>query len=695
MYKYSRLYFFLFVSFLLVACGGEQVAEPEPNEPTATQTALPVEATVTQEPSPTPNPSPTLEPEPSPTATDVPRDVRTPSQIVAELPRVELDLISGTYIYSNGNYSTDIALYDGRLWLASDGGLTAFDLQTGESRQYTTLDGLQDNRLNSLVVCPVMAEDRLFIGSRAGLQVYDKVTDGFESGAVVGFEADSLWSVNEMACDVANGRLLIDELEIFILDLATKELTMYDDDTGLAYNDAKTFVIDGQDIWIPTGHSGVSHIQADGTINIYSEETGNLPTDIVNDLAIAPDGTLWLATYDGLYQRNNAGEFILFDRETIPDVIAFSNPEQIEILPNGDFWLIFSDELCLFDPSAQVCLTRYTADDLGLAFAVDIERVLFADNAPIAIELDHFGQEGFGAKIFDGNQWQQYQLENQIPENHFTHFFQDPEGNLWLFGSGHVYKTDVTAENGEELTSVYANDMAVDSAGSLWFASRNIYEYNGIGITEYTAENAGIHDATHYAMVITPEDVVYAGAYDGYTIIDGSTVTIVTEDEDGWPFGSINEMLYANGEVYAATDEALVTLDGASWTVLVDENTNINVANRVDLAALEILADDTLLLGSSQGLLYYKDGILTREETVEGNVSDIFVMPDGQIWLVSYVYDNGVQNRIYHFDGVSWQIHPVGDDLPATEPVTAVHVDNAGTVWVATNGGGGILRIVP
>lgn len=625
-------------------------------------------------------------------------NIMNAGMIVASLPPADAGLESGDYMYTNGNIGRDVAIYGERLWMASTGGLVAFDLASGEATKYTTLNGLPDIGIFSLETCPVAGAERLIIGSRKGLLLYNDETDGFDSSEALGFNEPT--DVHDMVCDAANGRLIFEYSDIAILDLASGELTVYEEDAdGLAWFTQDRFSVTGQDVWAPTGYSGVSRINADGTVTLYDEASGNLPDDDVTDVAIAPDGTIWFAASDGLFQLNANGEFTTFDRDNASDVISYFGPDQIEFLPNGDLWLVFSSSLCLLDPATSSCTVQYDYEALGLTDGGSIDDVVFSENGPIA-----FNTYYYGAGYFDGTQWVRYQLENQTPSNFFDGFFQDSEGNLWTLGEG-IYKTDITASTWEQLEGVYGGaDMAMDSQGNMWFVGgRNIYQYNGIAATQYDVDNSGIMDASHYAVAITPEDVVYAGGDSGYTIIDGATVTTVTEDADGWPFGNFRDMIYVNGTVYGATTEGLVSLDGNSWDILVDENTAVNILTNANFSSIDALPDGTLVLGSSTGIYYYADGQLSKEEAVTGSVSDIFVNAEGHIWAVAFhsgtFFGSGgnEDGGLYSFDGSDWRLRPLGDGFPM-DSLRAVHVDNAGTIWIGTGDtglGGGIMRIVP
>jgi hypothetical protein len=94
-----------------------------------------------------------------------------------DAPMVELE--SGMYNYTNGNYVREIALYDGVLWAATSGGVVAWDLATGDAVKYTVLDGLPTNDVEAVAACPI-PEMRIIFATEYGLVLFDPAADTLE-----------------------------------------------------------------------------------------------------------------------------------------------------------------------------------------------------------------------------------------------------------------------------------------------------------------------------------------------------------------------------------------------------------------------------------------------------------------------------------------------------------------------------------
>lgn len=667
---------------LLMACGGgdetpsepeaepETAAEVDADDEDAAEAAPPADEPEAEEATAVPTPIPTEEPEPTAEPTPEP-----PARTVAP----------GEYVYSNGNQLRDVALLGDSLWAAGPGGLVRYDLTSGDTRKYTTLDGLPNIGTYALEVCPVNGEDRLIVGHRNGLLLYNAANDSWEPGSSIGFSDDT--AIHEMRCDAANGRLVLEYDDLSVLDLASGTMTHYtEDDDGLAWFALEQVIVIGDDIWAPTDFQGISRVGLDGTVETWSEELTGFPDDSVSDVAVDGSGAYWFGVSSGLLKLEN-GAFTLLDRNTHPDVIDFFGPSHVETAVDGTLWLGFNAELCHFDPASLTCTERLDlVDDLGFPQYSNVARLEALADGRI---LMHTYDEGLA--YFDGANWNRLALENQAPTNFYAGITQTSDGTIWAYGDG-LYTTDVAAESWELFPNIFPNDMVEAANGDIWMVtSYSVVQYNGAQLFSFDSD-AGLLDTTYNRLAVDAQGVVYAVGYDGYSIIDGETITAVGPDA-GWDFGNIRDVLVVDGVVYAATVNGLASLEGSSHTVLLDE-TFVNLPN-ANIAALDHLSDGTLLLGTVRGLAMYKDGVVTAVPEVTASVSDIFVTPDDQIHAVAFW--SGLQDGGYfHYDGSSWSFRP-DTEFPMTS-LRAVMVDNEQTVWIGlgdTGLGGGIFRIVP
>lgn len=670
---------------LLAACGGgdtaeEPAADPAPVEEAAEEVA---EETVVEEP--TAEPEPTEEPTPEPEPTEEPSPTPEPEPTEEPTPAAPtVSLAAGDYIYSNGNVVRDVARYEGGIWAAGTGGLVRFDIASGEAKKYTTLDGLPNIGVFSLEVCPVDGTERLLIGHRDGLMMYDAANDSWEMSQLFAFADDQ--AIHEMRCDAANGRLLLEYDDVSILDLATGTRTDYtEDDDGLAWFAVEQVISIGDDVWAPTGFKGISRIGIDGTVETLNMEGSGFPDDDVTDIVQLESGTYWLAVSDGLVKWEN-GSFTLLDRDTHPDVIDFFGPDHMELAADGTIWLGFTSELCQFDPATESCLQKWDLqDDIGMDDNGRLARLeMLDDGAMLLHTFDH------GSAYFDGAAWNVYALADQAPHNFYDALYQTSDGTIWSTGSG-VYVTDLEATGWTQFDAMSFSDMVELEDGTLWLAGGwRVGRFDGNQLITFEEEQ-GLPSLSHNNIAVTDGGVVYAGGSGGYSVIDGDVITPVSEG-DGWDGGNIRDLLAVGDTVYAATVNGLFTLNGAEWTQLLDE-TYVNLPDD-NIGALAMLSDGTLLLGTTRGMAMFMDGEVTAVSEITGSVQDIFVTADDQIHAVTIGF--GETGGYFHYDGSTWSVRP-DSDFPMSS-LRAVLVDTAGTVWVGTGDtglGGGIFRIVP
>lgn len=687
----------LLLVVLLAACGGGDdapAAEEASSEPEAVAEVAETnaeEATEEEEaPEPTPVPEEPTEvpPTPTPEPTNTPAPTPTPEPFLTE-----------PVFYSNGNYVRDAAIFDGKLWSAGSGGLTAYDLATGEGRKYTHFDGLPNVATYSLAVCPVNGEDRLLVGFHEGLLVYDAANDGWESGSTVGFTVED--RIFEIYCDAENNRLFLDYDDMVIVDLATGNQTQLDQDAnGLASFSFDDFFQVGSDLWA-SSYQGLTIIAPDNTITVLGEDQGTWPTDDITDAAIAPDGTLWVAASEGLYQQTGADlsaeSFTLFDKDN-SDAISFWGPEYIEFTADGELWAAFTSDLCLFNTQSGFCDQEWDVTDLGLDSDARIEGFDILDDGSFLVHSSRHG-----VAYYDGANWTAYTLEDQAPHNHFRRFYQTSDGKIWSTGWELVY-TDITASEWTKPQGLYGDDMAEAADGTLWFSSgRRVNKFNGQQVIEYNVDDNGLLDESINAIAIAEDGTVYTGGYNGYSTIapDGETVTAIGEDA-GWAIGNIRDLLAVGNRVYAGTTEGLVMLEGDSYTSLVDESFIAYGSNSTAvLAILENgseslgLNPGTILMGTSDGLLYYDGDQLSADSTVTGSVVDIFVDQEtGEIYVTAD-RNNGDDQGFYSYSPESGWTFMHRDEFPS-QYMLGVFKDAEGTVWVSSGDatwGGGIVRM--
>ena len=185
-------------------------------------------------------------------------------------------------------------------------------------RQLSVADGLPSSHVNG------MAEDQagfLWLATADGLARYDGT--GFRIWRVEDGLADSfLWAVD------------IDSRGRVWMGTALAGLVRYDPDTG-SFHDAAgvgvpevdreqvwAVVVDAEDsVWFGTGTAGLYRRHADGRVERFlpiDDDPRSLPSASVSVIGIAPDGSVWVGTRDGV-ARWTGRDFERLPEGALPD----------------------------------------------------------------------------------------------------------------------------------------------------------------------------------------------------------------------------------------------------------------------------------------------------------------------------------------------------------------------------------------
>jgi ligand-binding sensor domain-containing protein len=206
--------------------------------------------------------------------------------------------------------------------------------ETPRPRQFSVADGLPSNSIHDLI------EDQqgyLWIATKDGLARYDGI--GFRVWRnEQGLRDNFVWSLH---ADAQN-RLWIGtgEAGLAVLDPARRAFRYY--------NRANTPAIGGDTIWsvtstpdgavwFGTSDAGLHRLATDGTVTRFMPREGDprsLPGAGVTDLAVTPDGSLWVATQSG------AARWTGRDFERVPPS-GLNSPvvDGLAVEPDGSVWM--------------------------------------------------------------------------------------------------------------------------------------------------------------------------------------------------------------------------------------------------------------------------------------------------------------------------------------------------------------------
>ncbi len=510
----------------------------------------------------------------------------------------------GWTAYTDVNNVRDIAFdHDGNLWTGSRGGVVKWNLADGAHSVYTRLDGLASN---DVLRVDVAADGALWFGTAGGASRFDGNT----------------W-------------------------------TTYTSADGLPHNHVNAMAAAGNGaMWFASmgeySHGGgyrgpgvISRFDGSAWEQYPIQRIDPMPPFAVSDIAIAPDGAIWLAYYQGeeLLAHFDGATWHTFtsDKKYAPQFPFFEAPV-IAVTPNGDVWL-------------------GSRGGLGVAH-INSAGLLAADSE---------------------DAWTCYTTQDGLVSNDITSIAVAPDGAVW-FGSaagvsrfaGNVWTT-YTANDG--MASDKINTIAVAPNGDLWFGTPDgLIHFNGGTFTSHRVN--GLAGCCTSAIALASDGALWVDG-DGISRFDGRHWDHDTSDD---PIVALSAIAIADGStLWVADYEGVFRFNGQTWTELLAVE-DYGIDNGVRDIAVTVQGD--AWIATSNGVYHFDGGTWTKYAAGEGlgndNVASIAIAPNGDIWA-------GHLWGVARFDGATWTNYSqtsTGTDLDWNVAVAA-----DGAVWATTHAG--------
>jgi ligand-binding sensor domain-containing protein len=589
---------------------------------------------------------------------------------------------TGWRSYTNANLANAVTAALNTVWVATDGGIIAWNKNNGRSTKYTTLDGLAANRTTAVVNCPLRGLGVVF-GSEVGLQIYDTGADSWKllnsSNSNMSFD-----DVSALHCDVENRFLIIGYQQhgLDIFDANQGVWRYVGQNEGLQNNlvQAVAVVGDREELWVSSG-LGISVIKADGATEFYDEANSALETNQIRRIAVDPAGVVWLGAQDALY-RIEDDEWTIYDQRA---VLASDFPSGaltgLAVAEDGTLWLgSSSGEICHFDPVRVQCQEFFRAEP-GMVAGELTSLTIGAD------EAIYYTTAGGGVSMYAGGRWRAFAVPDELLLGNEIHSLaQTTDGLIWIASDRGIQALNPITEtvvrqftrDDSELLSATSEVLHADPEGGLWFGAVGVSYFNGLGWKSYTTVE-GLAGSLVQAIATDGQGRTWFGTEAGLSIWNGDAFFNLTRD-NGLPSDNIRTLV-VDGETMwiSATDGGLLHFARNQLQLFTEENSDlpsnsINVLARID--------EGVLLLGHSQGLARFEDGQVTPIPALDGYpVTAIATAPDGVIWVGT----GGA--GLFYFDGEDWT-QPPGQAQPPSPQITALLIDAAGSVWVGAQSGG-------
>ncbi|WP_370772403.1 two-component regulator propeller domain-containing protein [Clostridium sp.] len=548
---------------------------------------------------------------------------------------------------SNNMISSLVEDSDKNLWIGTDGGLNKMNLLTGDITRYLVSD--EDKTYSNTVVDELLIDSkgRLWVCTINGLNLYDSENDKFIKVASEYLENKGLQDIDEDN----QGNIWVSTREglyRYNPDDGTVKEFLSDENDKNTINENNIFSIyySEKKLWIGTKTGGLNIMDLeDYSIKVYTHDPNNpnsIPSNFIRDILRDRDGTIWLATDQGLARFNEKNEtFYTYKNNTDKDSICDDNIINLYQDRSGVMWVGTFNGISKFSINKDFKVYRNDPTD-----------------------------------------------PNSLSNSSVCGIYEDDEGMVWVgtFNSG-INK--INKEN--DIVTRYYNDVNNDNS----LSSNRIKDITGIGNEIWIATDNGLNKYDKS----TDKFTVYKKSDDKNSIVNDE-IRVLYIDKDGvlWigtrggictfdrksKFTSYNDILEQNGIYEKTVSSIYQDNEGIMWFGLGNDGglvkynketgevknylANDEEVNSLSFNNIRSIAEDSkgnIWIGTQDGLNKFNKE--TEEFTVytysEGLSNDfiygVIVDNKDNIWVSTnygvsmYDQDNDKFIRYYESDGLA------------------------------------------
>ena len=429
---------------------------------------------------------------------------------------------------SNNMISSLVEDSDKNLWIGTDGGLNKMNLLTGDITRYLVSD--EDKTYSNTVVDELLIDSkgRLWVCTINGLNLYDSENDKFIKVASEYLENKGLQDIDEDN----QGNIWVSTREglyRYNPDDGTVKEFLSDENDKNTINENNIFSIyySEKKLWIGTKTGGLNIMDLeDYSIKVYTHDPNNpnsIPSNFIRDILRDRDGTIWLATDQGLARFNEKNEtFYTYKNNTDKDSICDDNIINLYQDRSGVMWVGTFNGISKFSINKDFKVYRNDPTD-----------------------------------------------PNSLSNSSVCGIYEDDEGMVWVgtFNSG-INK--INKEN--DIVTRYYNDVNNDNS----LSSNRIKDITGIGNEIWIATDNGLNKYDKS----TDKFTVYKKSDDKNSIVNDE-IRVLYIDKDGvlWigtrggictfdrksKFTSYNDILEQNGIYEKTVSSIYQDNEGIMW----------------------------------------------------------------------------------------------------------------------------------
>ena len=417
---------------------------------------------------------------------------------------------------------------------------------------------------------------------------------------------------------------------------------------------------------------------------------------------------LWLGTEDSGITRYHRGTFTTF---TSADGLANNSVRAIETDQQGHIFVLTAFSISQWQPAVSrfIKVTPQTPtvlynpilwDQGGFWGSQGLKLYFFVDgrfvNQPLPPSLSAelvFGvardQEGtIWLETLDGRQFKRRKDHVEWKPAHevgrqVNLSYRDQHGSISTFVvESRLTRYTIAASVSDQTEKISFRSLFEDREGSLWLGSegQGLYRLRRQFITVYSREQ-GLIDNDVYPIFQDHNGAIWIGAWQtGLSRFQGGNFTSYST-EDGLPSKLVTALAEDNiGNLWVAGHGGVRALKGRHFR----SPPGLTIPDHAVTQAIHQDRSGTFWLGTSAGLIRYREGVSTRLTAKDGLAGDdvrvIVESVQGDLWIGGY----GGLTRLSNGQFTSWTKR---DGLP-DNTVRSIYIDHDDVVWIGTYDGG-------